>query len=326
MIYRDITDNYNIDFNIHTVMSVKERIIRTLLISPKSTNEIAMALGNEDKKYNAVDKDLKTLQSGGFIHYKKIKIPGKTGPVAKTYDIVYEIQHLRALLIKYPSLISDMQKNDEIISLLVDKYKSDIRFEILGDLLPLSTSFFRNYLTNDSFFDQFNMAWFNLNVESSKVERSSDYEAVISSSVSFILFEMFKHCVIEDKINGVHIQDAFEFVQKNRDQYSLDRVMGWYRGNNYANDNTESEIENIDIYFSDCMAFFIAANTPGSFNIAVINSVDISLLWASMDIAVLRVIAAPHLKQNSASGPLTASQRGHCWTLGLLLSSSTVMP
>ena len=54
-------------------MSVKERIIRTLLISPKTTNEITMALGNEDKKYNAVDKDLKTLQSGGFIHYKKKK-------------------------------------------------------------------------------------------------------------------------------------------------------------------------------------------------------------------------------------------------------------
>ena len=227
-------------------MSVKERIIRTLLISPKTTNEITMALGNEDKKYNAVDKDLKTLQSDGFIHYEKIKIPGKTGPVAKTYDIVYEIPRLKALLIKYPSLISDMQKNDKIISLLIDKHKSDIRFKILGDLLPLSASFFRNYLINDSFFDQFNWVWFNLNVESSKVKLSRDYEAIISSFVSFILFEMFNHCVIEDNINGVHNPDAFEFIQKNRDQYSLDRVMAWHKFYNYANDNTESEIENRD--------------------------------------------------------------------------------
>ena len=249
MIYRDITDNYNVDYNIHTVMSVKERIIRTLLISPKTTNEITMALGNEDKKYNAVDKDLKTLQSDGFIHYEKIKIPGRTGPVAKTYDIVYEIPRLRALLIKYiksPSLISDMQKNDKIISLLIDKYKSDIRFEILGDLLLLSASFFKNYLTNDSFFEQFKMAWFNLNVDSSKVKRRSDYEAILSSSAPYILFEMFEHCVIEDNINNVHIPDAFEFIEKNQGQYCLDHRMAWRKGYNYAKDNTWFEIENRD--------------------------------------------------------------------------------
>jgi len=228
-------------------MSVKEQIIRTLLVSPKTTNEITMALGNEDKKYNAVDKDLKTLQSGGFIHYEKIKIPGKTGPVAKTYDIFYEIPRLRALFIKYPSLISDMQKNDKIISLLIDKSKSDIKFEILGDLLLLSASFFKNYLTNDSFFEQFKMVWFNLNVDSSTVKRRSDYEAILSSSTPYILFEMFEHCVIEDNINNVHIPDAFEFIEKNRDQYCLDHIMAWHKGYNYANDNTESEIENMDI-------------------------------------------------------------------------------
>ena len=228
-------------------MSVKERIIRTLLISPKTTNEITMALGNEDKKYNAVDKDLKTLQSGGFIHYKKIKIPGKTGPVAKTYDIVYEIPRLKALFTKYPSLISDMQNNDKIISLLVDNYKSDLKFRILGDLLPLSTSFFRNYLTNESFLERFKIVWFNLNVESLKEVRHSDYEEIMRISAPYIFFEMFKHCVIEDNINGVHIPDAFEFIKKNRDQYSLDRVMAWYKGYNSSNDNTKSEIENRDI-------------------------------------------------------------------------------
>ena len=227
-------------------MSVKEEIIKTLLISPKTTNEITMALGNEDKKYNAVDKDLKTLQSGGFIHYKKKKIPGRTGPVAKTYDIVYEILRLKALLIKYPSLISDMQKNDKIISLLIDKHKSDIRFKILGDLLQLSPSFFKNYLTNDLFFEQFKMAWFNLYFNSSKVERRSEYKVLLSSFTAHILFEMFIHCVIEDNINNVHIPDAFEFIGKNQGQYCLDHRMAWRKGYNYAKDNTWFEIENRD--------------------------------------------------------------------------------
>ncbi len=243
MIYRDITDNYNVDYNIQSFMSVKERIIRTLLISPKTTNEITMALGNEDKKYNAVDKDLKTLQSNGFIHYEKKKILGRTGPVAKTYDIVYEIQHLRALLIKYPSLISDMQKNDEIISILIDDHKSDLQFRFLGDLLPLSASFFINYLTNDLFFDRFKKAWFNLTAGSSKPITLSDYEAIIKTSFSFILFEMFIHCVIEDNINGVHNPDAFEFIQKNRNEYSLLDVMAFHEGLKWAKDYTEPEFE-----------------------------------------------------------------------------------
>ena len=155
-------------------------------------------------------------------------------------------QHIANIVELYPKIVPYIQNNDKIISLIVDNHKSDIRFEILGDLLPLSASFFRNYLINDSFFDQFNWVWFNLNVESSKVKRFSDYEAIISSFVSFILFEMFNHCVIEDNINGVHNPDAFEFIQKNRDQYSLDRVMAWHKFYNYANDNTWFEIENGD--------------------------------------------------------------------------------
>lgn len=104
-------------------MSVKERIIKTLLESPKLTREITVALGHEPTKYNAVDKDLKTLQSTKFIHYEKIKIPGKTGPVAKTYDIVYELPTIKKILDKYPALTSDLQKNEIILYMLVEKHR-----------------------------------------------------------------------------------------------------------------------------------------------------------------------------------------------------------
>jgi hypothetical protein len=224
-------------------MSVKERIIRTLLVSQKTTNEITIALGNEDKKYNAVDKDLKTLQSDGFIHYEKIKIPGRTGPVAKTYDIVYEIPRIKALLIKYPSLISDMHKNDKIISLLTDKHKSDIRFEILGDLLQLSPSFFKNYLTNDLFLERFKKAWFNLYFDSSKVKGSFEYKLLLCSGTVHILYEMFTHCVIEDNINNVHIPDAFEFIVKNQGQYCLAHRLAWRNGYDSAKDDFGFAIE-----------------------------------------------------------------------------------
>lgn len=139
-----------------------------------------------------------------------------------------------------------MQKNDKIISLLIDKHKSDIRFKILGDLLQLSPSFFKNYLTNDSFFEQFKMAWFNLYFDSSKFKLRSESEVLLSSFTAHILFEMFTHCVIEDNINNVHIPDAFEFIGKNQGQYCLDHRMAWRKGYNYAKDNTWFEIENRD--------------------------------------------------------------------------------
>ena len=156
-------------------------------------------------------------------------------------------QHIANIIELYPNIVPNIQKNSKIISLLVEKDKFNSYTGIIGDLLPLSASFFRNYLSNDLFLERFKTAWINLNVESSTVIQPSDIEAIISSSVSFILFEMFKHCVIEDNINGVIIEDAFEFIKKNQDRYSLDRVMGWHKGHNDKTDYTKSEFEKMDI-------------------------------------------------------------------------------
>ena len=160
---------------------------------------------------------------------------------------INNIQHIANIVELYPNIIPFIQKNDKIISLLVDDHKSDLQFRFLGDLLPLSASFFINYLTNDSFFERFKKVWFNLTVESSKPIQPSDYEAIIKTSISFIIFEMFIHCVIEDNINGVYNPDAFEFIQKNRNKYCLPDVMAWHKGNKCAKDYTGPEIENMDI-------------------------------------------------------------------------------
>jgi len=155
-------------------------------------------------------------------------------------------QHVANIVELYPKIVPYIQNNDKIISLIVDNHKSDIRFEILGDLLSLSPSFFKNYLTNDSFFEQFKIAWFNLYFDSSKFKLRSESEVLLSSFTAHILFEMFIHCVIEDNINNVHIPDAFEFIGKNQGQYCLDHRMAWRKGYNYAKDNTWFEIENRD--------------------------------------------------------------------------------
>lgn len=208
-------------------MTVKEQIIKTLLESPKTTSEIAVALNYSKRDYNSVDKELKTLQSNRFIHYTKIKIPGKCGPVPKTYDIVYDIPRLRDMLQKFPNLISDMIKNSNIISLLIDNDNLDtLEKKLLGDLLPLSESFFRNYLTNDSFFERFKIVWFNINYYEKKVSHSK-LNLIANAVYPFILFEMFIHCVIEDNINGVYIPGVFGLINAIRDIYMIDRDIDW---------------------------------------------------------------------------------------------------
>ena len=136
-----------------------------------------------------------------------------------------------------------MQKNDKIISLLVDDYKSDINYRSLGDLLPLSASFFMKYLKNDLFFEQFKKAWFNLVVGCSKPIPRPNYEQVIEISISWILFEMFVHCVIEDNIEGVYNPDAVKFIQKNRSEYSLFDINAFNQGVKWARTHKEYEPE-----------------------------------------------------------------------------------
>jgi len=163
------------------------------------------------------------------------------------YWAINNIQHIANIVELYPNIVPFIQKNDKIISILVDDHKSDPQFRILGDLLTLSASFFFNYLTNDLFFERYKKIWINLTVNSLEPIPPSNYEAIIKTSFSFILFEMFIHCVIEDNINGVHNPDAFEFIQKNRDEFSLPDVMAFFKGLKWGKNNPEPEIENCDI-------------------------------------------------------------------------------
>lgn len=103
-------------------LTIKEKILKTLLESPKTTGKIAIELGYIDKnghgRYNIIKPDLNTLKQYGFIHSFKSK--KSVGAPATTYEIVYEIESLKRIIDKYPPLISDLQKSDKIISMLAE--------------------------------------------------------------------------------------------------------------------------------------------------------------------------------------------------------------
>jgi len=234
--------------------AIKIRILQTLLESPKRTGEIAIELGYKNKKtgygdYHNVTPGCNKLVKEKLIHEIEPLVK-TTGNPGTTYDIVYEIPRLRDLLINYDTLISDMMKNDIIISLLVDNDKFEPYIGNLGELLRLSESFFRNYLTNDLFYERFKWSWFNINTEGSEARNPLDPSInIINLTFQYVLFDMFKHCVIEDNLKGIYIPAAFQYIQKERCRYSLDRVDGVHKGIEYSNDNADPEIINKKIVF-----------------------------------------------------------------------------
>ncbi len=185
-------------------LTIKDKILKTLLESPKTTGEIAMELGYIDEKghgrYNIIGSDLNTLEQYGFIHRieKKEKRPGAP---ATTYDIVYKYDHLRKILKKYPFLISDLQKSDKILSMLTNNVKPDTFVETFKNMLRLSSSFFENFLMIDSFRN----TWIRIHCD-------IIYVSCINSPLLEIIIRSFEHCVVEDRLKGVDTWEAINLL------------------------------------------------------------------------------------------------------------------
>ena len=205
----------------------KIKILKTLLESPKSTGNIAIALDYKDGKghgiYKNIISDLKTLEQYGFIHRieQKEKRPGAP---ATTYDIVYEYDDLRKILKEYPILISDLQQSDKILSMLAENVKPDAFVETFKDMLRLSPSFFENCLMNDRFlYDWFDIMY-RLNL------RACNTNSVILE----LLYAAFEHCVIEDNLKGIstlkasnlliELKKGYRIIDHQRVKFELETV------------------------------------------------------------------------------------------------------
>ena len=114
-------------------MTNQTLILKTLLESPKTTGEIAKALGKIDKngngKYNVVADDLKRLKKLGFISSKIEKKTGARGPPPTVYNIIYDVKTIIDILNSHNSLLTSLQKNDKIIDLIIEKQKKNIIYD-----------------------------------------------------------------------------------------------------------------------------------------------------------------------------------------------------
>jgi hypothetical protein len=221
--------------------TIKVKILKTLLESPKTTGNVAIALGYKDDKgrgiYKNVQPDLNTLTQYKFIHTIETNIK-TVGAPATTYDINYDISILREVLLKYPSIVPDLQKNERIVSMVADKqnlfverplYSSEL--ETVIKMLTLSKSFFKNYVLNPNFLKTFCDLWLDDNGEEMEEDgitldykAGTEYERIISddekwifnretSPIDDMLINAFEHSTITDRINNEYNPEALDFLK-----------------------------------------------------------------------------------------------------------------
>jgi hypothetical protein len=154
------------------------------------------------------------------------------------------LEFLREILKEDISLIPDLQKSDIILSTLVDNDLLDSYVGILRDLLRLSPSFFEGYLIQDLFFDEFTEIMMKLQLidehgfyseENNRYGRAYlkygvDVTAFQEEHYHFILFEMFRHSLIEDYFKGGLNPEAVSYYQNNKGKFSLEQLQAWHNG------------------------------------------------------------------------------------------------
>jgi predicted transcriptional regulator len=108
----------------------KELILGSLLVSPKTTGQLARELNYVDTKgiagYSTIRNDLQDLVENGYIEGEKVK-SGKRGIPPTLYSTTLNIQNLKLILEEYPRLMPKMQKNASISKNILSYY-SDIIF------------------------------------------------------------------------------------------------------------------------------------------------------------------------------------------------------
>lgn len=149
-----------------TKITVKERILKCLFEAPKTTGTISKELGyfkvidkksgKETVKYHDVTTQLKQLKDDGFLKSEVDASKPRHGPPPTYYSIVYDIPVLVKMIEKYPRLIPEMQKKEEILNALLDIHKSLMNPFPLSKLITtneLVSEFRKRIQISESFFN-----------------------------------------------------------------------------------------------------------------------------------------------------------------------------
>lgn len=229
----------------------KEKIIKSLLVSPKTTGEIAKDLGYFDAtgkygRYNYVISDLNTLEHDRVIHRikNKTKNPGKKPTV---YELVYDIETLKKLYTQYPGIKSDIQKSEGVCGFIRDSVLGLERVEILTNVYEPCDNIFYHDLTewfklSPSFFEfclhtdnknitqrwaEYHFLDMGLGLIPNSLMVGSDHKLtrhrnqgtddhLYNHYFYLIMEKIYEHCIYTDILNGQSNSEAKRHIEQKK--------------------------------------------------------------------------------------------------------------
>ncbi len=159
---------------------------------PRNQNQITDLIHKDRKKSTDrvhVHRALKNLAP--YLE----RSPNKLDELGKRWVFKKDIDIIRQIVKKYPSIVPDLQKSDIILSMLANNVKPNNFFSEFKGMLRLSPSFFENFLRNDDFLTKWIM-----------MQGAIHSPAVIAQKD--LVNEIYEHCVKED-----YLKEIFNFEE-----------------------------------------------------------------------------------------------------------------
>lgn len=218
------------------LVQIEATILRGLLdFTPRNQNQMTDIIGSHNKSTDRVHvtRSLKHLKP-----FLTQRLPGYDES-GKIWILKQDIETIRLIAIKYPSLISDLQNNDKIISLLVDIHKFIYDTMVIGHLvvkvdnmehlnqdkedlkekLMLSPTFFKTCLMNKP--EKLREMFIKLGTLSDRGMANELLKEALKringvrepdNFITLTINDIFISCVHNDVLNGDENTEAFNHV------------------------------------------------------------------------------------------------------------------
>ena len=217
---------------------IETDILSVLLdFSPRNQNQITDSIGkNHDNSTDRVHvhRALKNLKPFLKRHSNEIDELGKK------WSLKQDLNTMRQIAIKYPSLNPELQKNEKVLSLLVENYcklthpyplfwvfMQDKEKKELNDLIPLiveefkkklnsSQTFFKAFLTKDEkiLYNEINTIYWYAGYNEYEGEFYEKLKDLLIPKGRLAVDIYFEFCAFSDLSSGTDCKEAFNYINE----------------------------------------------------------------------------------------------------------------
>jgi hypothetical protein len=211
--------------------TIEGKILRSLLEGPKTSTQLLEELGYDTNRHGNITKPLKKLEGKHFIGYKSVKSEN-IDDFCKLWSIIPSHEKFKKMLDDYPSLFSNMHKNELVLNSVLDasecsttvfdpdqgvpvKCTYSLPEEVRQDLkekMRLSPEYFRMCFSKN--FSQDNAKELTELIEKLESKSTSEENGCFenSSKAQNNIETVFKVCVFYDVLNGQSSEEAKEYL------------------------------------------------------------------------------------------------------------------